>query len=236
MSIQGNKYFTKVSNTINNSIAVNDALNNADILVERFAKGFIPLTTSSRGFLNVLVEENELLVLPEGAVVTKVLTTSNDDLEFVTDAPTGIDYVEERFVSSNNVSNNINDIIDDTNYIYPGENRIDLAGPNKVEGVVSLNTISLKDPLNPPISKIGFGRVLMNLETHRIANQESQELELARKNYVNDPSGVDPVSGNTFKQIYKDKITAYKTAISNATLVVKPGILEVRIHYIMPFL
>lgn len=31
MSIQGNKNFTKVSNTIYNSIVVNDALNNADI-------------------------------------------------------------------------------------------------------------------------------------------------------------------------------------------------------------
>lgn len=236
MSIQGNKYFTKVSNTVVNSIAVDDALNNADILVERVAKGFIPLTTSSGGFLNVLVEENEILVLPEGAVVTKVLTTSNDDLEFFTDVPAGIDYVRSTFFSTNNnITNNIFNVTDDTGYIYP-ENRIALTDPTKVEGVVSLNTISLENPSTSVRSNIGFGRVVLNLDTFALNFNNSDALVPARENYVVDPTGLDVVAQLPNQTVYENEITAYKTALKNATIVVTPGTLEVRIHYIMPFL
>lgn len=133
------------------------------------------------------------------------------------------------FVSSNNVSNNINDVIDNTNYIYREGKRIDLAGPDRVEGVVSLNTISLKNPIDPPISKIGFGRVLINLETHQITGLESVGLETTREDYINNPVPA-------IKEAYEDVITDYKTVLENATIVVTPGTLEVRIHYIMPFL
>ena len=82
--IQGNERFTKVSNTVLSTVAVEDALDNANILVTRVAKGFaniVQVNASGISDNNVYSslptdpskpETGTLLILPNGALITNV--------------------------------------------------------------------------------------------------------------------------------------------------------------------
>lgn len=94
-SIQGNQFFTKIENTVS-SINVEDALNNAEVLVTRVAKGRttnnigtaikanIPIYTSLPTDLTK-PETGDVLVLPAGAIVTRVLVGPDSNIEKVTE-------------------------------------------------------------------------------------------------------------------------------------------------------
>lgn len=81
--IQGNQFFQKVENTVVSSINVEDALNNAEVLVTRVAKGRTLATVGNQAQLVPVYtrvpgptdskDEGDALVLPAGALVTRVL-------------------------------------------------------------------------------------------------------------------------------------------------------------------
>lgn len=81
--IQGNQFFQKVGNTAVSSINVEDALNNSEVLVTRVAKGRT-LATVGATETNIPVytrvpntsdskDEGNVLVIPAGALVTRLL-------------------------------------------------------------------------------------------------------------------------------------------------------------------
>ena len=92
--IQGNQFFQKVENTVLSSINVEDALNNSEVLVTRVAKG---RTLSSVGDQGTLIpvytrepvstdtkDNGDVLVLPAGALVTRVLVGPDSTVEDAT--------------------------------------------------------------------------------------------------------------------------------------------------------
>lgn len=86
--IQGNQFFQKIENTVVSSINVQDALNNSEVLVTRVAKGRT-LSNVGAAALNIPVytrvsdtkDNGDVLVLPAGALVTRVLIGPDSTLK-----------------------------------------------------------------------------------------------------------------------------------------------------------
>ena len=90
--IQWNQNFTNISSTVVSTVAVEDALDNANVLVTRVAKGFANITQpdnitgkSDNKVYSLLPtdpskpETGELLILPNGALITRVTLFKPED-------------------------------------------------------------------------------------------------------------------------------------------------------------
>lgn len=81
--IQGNQFFNKVENTVVSTTNVEDVLNNSEVLVTRVVKGITaPIDANKVSEYAVYSKETmKELVLPAGALVTRVLVANDKSAE-----------------------------------------------------------------------------------------------------------------------------------------------------------